>query len=132
MRLTSCAIAILVAACNSPFAIGPLGRWGSTQADLTLKVSGGALTYPCAAGTVAAGWTEASDGSWSATGTHIILYPLMRGAFPATYTGQFHGDQLDFRVVVHGLHGGDTLAFGPFHLTRDGPAVSAPPGGCPV
>lgn len=132
MRLAGCAIAILIAACLSPLEVGPLGSWGSTQADLRLQPSGGTLTYPCASGTVDAGWTEASDGSWSATGTHNILYPLALGTFPATYAGQFNGDQLDFHAVVRGLPGGGTLVLGPFHLVRDGPGVARPAVGCPL
>lgn len=116
--------ALLAAACSSPFGVDPIGSWGSTQAHVDLKLSGGTVQYQCASGTIDSGWAKNPDGSWLATGKHYFGGGPVRDsggtAYPALYAGSFQGDRLDFRVFVPSL--GDTL--GPFHLVRNGPQVS--------
>lgn len=130
MRVTWYGIAILLVACHSPMEVGPLGSWGSTKVRLDLGPSGGKVTYPCATGTVSAGWTEATDDTWAATGTHTYLAPLAQGPDTASYSGHFNGNQLDFLVIVAAPQGMDTL--GPFQVVRNGGGPSVPPHGCPV
>jgi hypothetical protein len=124
MKVTAPVVALLAAACTSPLGIGPLGDWGSDQASLELTRAGGTATYQCGMGTVDSGWTEGTDGSWSATGKQYFGGgPIPAGGHPphaALYSGRFDGDRLAFTVIVPDV--GDTL--GPFHLIRGGPSVS--------
>ena len=121
---TTAVLLLCVAACSAPTDGSPAGQWGSQQASLILQPSGGTVTYQCGAGTVDSTWSVDSDGQWLATGTHYFgggPEPAHgRTPHPARYTGQLHGNRLDFTVNLTDL--GQTL--GPFHLVRDGPAVS--------
>lgn len=116
--------AILAVACTSPFGVGPVGEWGSHQAHVDLKLSGGTVQYQCGMGTIDSGWAESPDGSWLATGKHYLgggpVPDTGRSPHPALYSGRFTGDRLDFKVFVPDL--GDTL--GPFSLVRNGPSIS--------
>lgn len=125
MKIRTVALAaIFASACSSPFAVGPVGDWGSSQAHLDLTLSGGTVQYQCGMGTIDSGWALNPDGSWLATGKHYLgggpVADSGRSPHAALYSGRFIGDRLDFRVFVPDV--GDTL--GPFNLVRNGPGVS--------
>ena len=124
MRYWILALTVVGVACASPTDASVIGQWGSQQASLQLKLSGGTLMYQCGAGTVDPAWTVSLDGTWSATGEHFLgggPQPIDgRPPHPARYSGQFVGDRLEFTVLLLDLN--QTL--GPFHLVRDGPSVS--------
>lgn len=100
------------------------GQWGGVEASLTLSRSGGAVAYPCGAGTIDSTWTLTRDGRFAGTGEHFYgggPDPIQgRPPHPARYAGDVSGSQLTLTVIV--LDVSDTL--GPFHLTRGGPPVS--------
>ncbi len=123
MRAAVLLLAALALGCESPTAPAVVGEWGGTQASLTLSLSGGAITYPCGAGTIDPAWTLSGDGTFSASGEHFFGGgPVPIGGampHPAHYTGQVAGDVLTLSVTLLDLN--ETL--GPFRLVRGGPPV---------
>ncbi len=116
-----CLLAII--GCTSPTLPEVVGKWGGTQASMTLEPSGGTLSYQCGAGTIDSAWSLASGGRFTASGRHYFgggpLPPEGRPPHPARYTGQIEGRVLTLTVVLTDL--GQTL--GPFRLIRGGPVV---------
>ena len=114
----------LAVACTSSTAPEANGRWGGTEASLTLTPSGGTVSYPCGAGTIDPGWTIGGGGRFAATGQHFFgggpLPAEGRPPHPARYTGQVSGAVFTLTVVVTDTP--DTL--GPYHLILGGPAVA--------
>jgi hypothetical protein len=99
----------------------PAGAWGGVHAGLTLTAEGGAITYDCAHGGLAAPVRLDRAGRFDVAGVHVRQHggPVRLGevpdSLPARYRGQVKGDRMVLRVVV----GPDTL--GPFALQRDVP-----------
>lgn len=124
MRFRGVLFTILIVACSSLTESDLVGQWGSEQASLVLQRSGGTVSYQCGAGTVDSAWTIGADGDWLATGQHYFgggPDPVGgRPPHPARYDGHLTGAGLDFTVTLPDLE--QTL--GPYHLTRNGPAVS--------
>lgn len=114
-------ILALVAACASPTAPDITGRWGSSSASMTLRLDGGTVTLPCAAGTIDPGWTLASDGTFSATGgIYGTAGPVPAGGgplAPATFDGHVQGDRMSLTVTLTG----SGLTYGPYELRKGGP-----------
>lgn len=120
----SAMLSVALMACSSFTDASLSGRWGGQQASLVLQPSGGTVSYQCGAGSVDPGWSVSDDGQWSATGQHFFgggPDPIGgRPPHPARYSGHLAGSQLTFTVTVTDLD----EVLGPFHVTRDGPAVS--------
>jgi hypothetical protein len=123
MRIPGVVLLPLALGCFSPTAPVALGSWGGQEASLVLTASGGALSYPCGAGTIDSAWTLNSDGRFVASGEHFFgggPVPVGgRPPHPATYVGVVQGNSLTLTVTLSDLN--ETL--GPFHLVRGGPAV---------
>lgn len=114
----------MVTSCAAPTAPpNVLGEWGGTQASLSLSTAGGTVAYACGAGTIAAGWTLAADGTFNATGTHAFgggPVPIGgRPPHPARYNGRVDGDVLTMTVTITDL----AQTIGPLRLVRGGPVV---------
>jgi hypothetical protein len=114
---------LLALGCLSPTAPDVLGSWGGKEASLVLTTSGGALSYPCGAGTIDSAWTLSSAGLFVASGQHFFgggpVPPQGPTPHPARYSGQVQGDDLTLTVTLTDLG----QALGPFHLVRGGPPV---------
>jgi hypothetical protein len=123
MRVARYGLLALIVGCVSLTAPAVVGTWGGTQASLALDRTGGALTYPCGAGTIDSTWTLSGSGAFSASGQHFFgggPEPAQgRPPHPARYTGQVNGALLTLVVTVLDLN--ETL--GPFTLVRGGPPV---------
>jgi hypothetical protein len=100
------------------------GQWGGPDVSLELTEAGGRLEYPCAMGTIDAGWTLSEDGSFSGTGRHFFgggpASPEGHPPHPARYQGALHDGTLTLTVILLDLP--DTL--GPFAMQRGRYAVS--------
>ena len=123
MRPYALVVCALVGGCASPTAPDILGRWGGTEASLTLALSGGTLSYPCGAGTIDSAWTLETGGQFTGTGEHFLgggpLPVQGRPPHPARYAGIVDGNTLTLTVTLTDLD----QKLGPFHLVRGGPPV---------
>ncbi len=117
-------VLLALSGCQAPTAPSIVGLWGGSEVSLKLTRQGGQVIYQCGVGTIDPGWTLSSDGSFSATGEHRFGGgPIPVGGrppHPATYTGRVVGDQMTLTVTVTD----SDVTLGPFHLVRDGPAVT--------
>jgi len=122
-RFVLIALLPLALGCQPPTGPVAAGTWGGTDASLVLTAAGGALSYPCGAGTIDSSWSVSSTGAFAATGEHFFgggPAPLGgRPPHPARYTGELRGDDFTLTVTVTDLD----EVLGPFHLVRGGPPV---------
>ena len=123
MRIALVLLPALALGCASPTAPVILGDWGGSQVSLVLDRSGGALSYPCATGTIDSTWTLSAEGVFAGTGQHFFgggpVPPGGGTPHPATYAGEVNGYVLTLTVTLTDLK--ETL--GPFTLVKNGPVV---------
>jgi hypothetical protein len=101
---------------------GPIApsEWGGDHVGLTVSDAGGALEYDCASGTIDQKIVAATDGNFTALGTHSPGHggPIMQGEVPvrrpARYDGWTDGDQMTLKVTL--TDSGEAL--GTFNLKR--------------
>lgn len=122
------AILILMSGCTSASTPNsgpdPVGQWGSREASLVLKQSGGTMAYQCGHGSIAPSWTVEPDGSFEGVGQHYFGGgPVPEGGrqpHPASYSGTVIGDRFTLNVTLTDL----SQALGPFNLVRNGSEVT--------
>lgn len=101
---------------------GPIApsEWGGDHIGLTISDAGGALEYDCANGTIDQKIVTATDGNFTALGTHSPGHggPIMQGEVPvrrpARYDGWTDGDQMTMKVTLTD----SGAALGTFNLKR--------------
>ena len=101
---------------------GPIAssEWGGEHIGLTISDVGGALEYDCASGTIDQRIAAATDGNFTAIGTHTRGHggPIMQGEVPdrhpARYDGWTDGETMTLTVTLTDT--GDKL--GDFVLIR--------------
>ncbi len=82
------------------------GEWGGDRAGLVATPDSGTLEYDCAAGRITEPLRPASDGRFTASGTHTpgkggpIRIDEVLPRRPARYIGRVAGDQLTLTVVM--------------------------------
>ena len=116
-------VVALLAAPGCPQPLGSadlIGPWGGEHIGLVVAESGAAVEYDCAHGTIDAPLSVASDGRFTASGTHVREHggPIREGevpdVHPAAYTGQVRGDRMT--ITVRETDTGTTI--GTFTLKR--------------
>jgi hypothetical protein len=101
---------------------GPIAasEWGGEHVGLTVSATGGTLEYDCASGTIDQPILAATDGSFSAIGTHTRGHggPSMIGEIPDRHPARYDGwtDGETMRLSVTLTDTGDKL--GSFTLVR--------------
>ena len=116
------AIALIAAAPCAKDLAGPVdpSEWGGNHVGLTVSDAGGALEYDCASGTIDQKIVAATDGNFTALGTHTKGHggPILQGEtpdrHPARYDGWTDGQTMTLKVTL--TDSGETL--GTFNLTR--------------
>jgi len=101
---------------------GPIAssEWGGDHIGLVVIETGGTLEYDCASGTIDQKVVAATDGSFTAIGTHTVGHggPIMEGEVPdrhpARYDGWTDGQAMTLKVTL--TDSGEVL--GTFRLTR--------------
>ena len=101
---------------------GPIAssEWGGVHVGLTIIDNGGTLEYDCASGTIDQKIVAATDGKFTAIGTHTRGHggPIMQGELPdrhpARYDGWTDGATMTLNVTL--TDSGESL--GTYRLTR--------------
>jgi hypothetical protein len=87
---------------------GPIApsEWGGEHIGLTVSDAGGVLEYDCASGTIDQRIAAATDGTFTAIGTHTKGHggPIMQGEVPdrhpARYDGWTDGETMKLTVTL--------------------------------
>jgi hypothetical protein len=101
---------------------GPIApsEWGGEHIGLAVSETGAALEYDCASGTIDQKIAAATDGTFSAVGTHTRGHggPIMQGEIPDRHPARYDGwtDGQTMKLTVTLTDTGEKL--GDYALTR--------------